>query len=75
MATASLTPQKKKTTALPPTKRGKIKARILRDLVKAVVSMVKPGDQGKKIATEVGGGSASPTPPLGGYNSYGSPNV
>ncbi|PRQ33796.1 hypothetical protein RchiOBHm_Chr5g0061611 [Rosa chinensis] len=71
MATASLTPQKKKTTGLPPTKRGKIKARILGNMFKAVVSMFKR----KKIAAEGGGGSASPTPPLSGYNSYGSPNV
>ncbi|KAL6203129.1 hypothetical protein ACLB2K_026832 [Fragaria x ananassa] len=75
MAAACPTPQKKKTTRLSPPKRGKIKARILGNLVKAVVSMVKHGDQGKKMATEAGGGSAAPTQPPSGYNSYGSPNV
>ncbi|KAL6204721.1 hypothetical protein ACLB2K_021988 [Fragaria x ananassa] len=75
MAAACPTPQQKKTTRLPPPKRGKIKARILGNLVKAVVSIVKHGDQGKKMASEAGGGSAAPTPPPSGYNSYGSPNV
>ncbi|KAB2606777.1 hypothetical protein D8674_006494 [Pyrus ussuriensis x Pyrus communis] len=68
MKTASSTSQEKKTTRFPP-RRGKIKAKVFENIVKAVVSMAcKPAAQGKN-REEGGGNSASTTPPPTAYNS------
>ncbi|KAK9940276.1 hypothetical protein M0R45_016944 [Rubus argutus] len=75
MATSSSTPQKKETTSFSVPKRGKIKAQILENFVNAVVSIVKPGDQGRNMGTEAGGSSAPPTTPPNANNSNGSPNI
>lgn len=75
MATSSSTPQNNKTASRPAPKRGQIKAGILRNLLKAVVSTSNPGAQGRNIGTEAGGSSASPTPPPSAYTSDGSPNI
>ncbi|KAK9940281.1 hypothetical protein M0R45_016949 [Rubus argutus] len=75
MATSSSTPQNNNTASRPAPKRGQIKAGILRNLLKAVVSMANPGAQGRNIGTEAGGSSGSPTPPPSAYTSDGSPNI
>lgn len=75
MSTTSSTPQRNETASFSVPKRGKIKAQIFGNLVKALVSVVKPGDQERNMGTEVGGSSAPPTAPPNAYNSDGSPNI
>ncbi|KAK3206115.1 hypothetical protein Dsin_020161 [Dipteronia sinensis] len=70
MATVSSTPQKKNERTLPP-RRGKIKEKILKILVKKVVSVaskVGGGGAAEKNRGE-GSDSATATPPPSAYNS------
>ncbi|RXI04492.1 hypothetical protein DVH24_038766 [Malus domestica] len=68
MATASSTPKEKKTTTLPP-RRGKIKGKIFRILVKAVIKMASKLGARRNNRKEGGRNSASVTPPPSAYNS------
>ncbi|TQD99171.1 hypothetical protein C1H46_015181 [Malus baccata] len=68
MKTASSTSQEKKTTRLPP-RRGKIKAEVFENIVKALVIMASKPAGREKNREEGGGNSASTTPPPTAYNS------
>ncbi|KAB2614715.1 hypothetical protein D8674_021303 [Pyrus ussuriensis x Pyrus communis] len=68
MATASSTPKEKKTATLPP-RRGKIKGKIFRILVKAVIKMASKLGAPRNNRKESGRDSASVTPPPSAYNS------